>query len=291
MDTTCAAAAVSSARRISRGGSTPGSWYGWPDYVGDRPVDDASLPDVRIGRSRSGCSSKRPGRSRPGPVARLAVHSSSNGLDVSRSEAFGFVGQLFIAQFGDQAPAVGKVWAPVGFKVVKVTCVPADVTDFAANQGKQKGPASRLQRGGLERPVSVRFSPDGRDLYVVDFGVLRMDEAGKSHGAAGNRRSVEDHPSGKAGRPRAPCSPAPRARGPAPRGPSPLHGAAATTATPAADAGLGPRPQQQARPGKPPSSSRSAKAWAPCPASPKQLLPDAALDQLADYVVALRKAD
>jgi hypothetical protein len=31
---------------------------------------------------------------------------------------------------------------------------------------------------GIERPVDCAFSPDGRSLYVLDFGVARVQEAG-----------------------------------------------------------------------------------------------------------------
>jgi hypothetical protein len=157
----------------------PGGWYGWPDYVGERRIDDDFFqpPDRPVPELLLASHPETP----PRPLARLAVHSSSNGLDVSRSDRFGFVGNVFIAQFGDQAPAVGKVWAPVGFKVVKVDLGSGEVVDFAVNRGKTNGPASKLGRGGLERPVALRFSPDGQALYIVDFGVLRMDDAGRSH--------------------------------------------------------------------------------------------------------------
>jgi glucose/arabinose dehydrogenase len=157
----------------------PGGWYGWPDFVGDRRIDDDFFQPPG-GTTPSLVLASHPGKP-PRPVAKLAVHSSSNGLDVSRSERFGFVGQAFIAQFGDQAPAVGKVWAPVGFKVVKVDLASGEMTDFAVNRGKTNGPASKLGQGGLERPVAARFAPDGSALYIVDFGVLRMDESGRSH--------------------------------------------------------------------------------------------------------------
>jgi glucose/arabinose dehydrogenase len=109
-------------------------------------------------------------------VAYLAVHSSSDGFDFSKSDEFGYAGEAFIAQFGDQAPTVGKVLNPVGFKVVRVTMSDGIIQDFAVNAGKHNGPASRLGSGGLERPVAVRFDPSGKTLYVVDFGELRMSE-------------------------------------------------------------------------------------------------------------------
>jgi hypothetical protein len=114
----------------------------------------------------------------PRPAAKLGVHSSSNGIDFPRSDSFGHAGQVFIAQFGDMAPKVGKVMGPVGYKVVRVDVGTGVVHDFAANKGKTNGPASKLKTGGLERPTAVRFSPDGSALYVVDFGVVTMSDKG-----------------------------------------------------------------------------------------------------------------
>ena len=155
----------------------PGLWYGWPDFHGGEPLtkkDHFTAPG-KPRRSSSWPSTRTPP---PLPVAKLGVHSSSNGLDFSRSEAFGHVGEAFIAQFGDMAPAVGKVMAPVGFKVVRVDVRTGVIHDFATNRGKENGPASRLKHGGLERPNAVRFDRAGDALYVVDFGVLTMGEDG-----------------------------------------------------------------------------------------------------------------
>jgi glucose/arabinose dehydrogenase len=149
-----------------------GQWYGWPDYSGglafngdrfDPPGEEAPQPLL----------AQHPNEP-PRPAATLGVHSSSNGLDFSRSSAFGYEGQAFIAQFGDLAPAVGKVLAPVGYKVVRVDVANGTVTDFAANKGKKTAPASKLRSGGLERPIAVKFSPDGESLYIVDFGVIKV---------------------------------------------------------------------------------------------------------------------
>ncbi|GAB3541232.1 hypothetical protein GCM10027443_40280 [Pontibacter brevis] len=150
----------------------PDQWYGWPDYSGglafngdrfDPPGEKAPQPLL----------AKHP-NDPPQPAATLGVHSSSNGLDFSRSSAFGYEGQAFIAQFGDLAPDVGKVLAPVGYKVVRVDVTNGTIKDFAANKGKKVAPASKLKSGGLERPVGVKFSPDGQSLYIVDFGVMEV---------------------------------------------------------------------------------------------------------------------
>ena len=85
-----------------------------------------------------------------------------------------------MAQFGDMAPGVGKVLKPVGFKVVWTDVATGEIHDFAVNKGKTNGPASKLQTGGLERPVSVKFDPSGKNLYIVDFGILKTTSSGES---------------------------------------------------------------------------------------------------------------
>jgi glucose/arabinose dehydrogenase len=156
---------------------TPGRWYGWPDFHGSRRLDtgDHYVPPGR-GRSKM-LLAEHPGVP-PRPAAIFAVHSSSNGLDFSRSPAFGHVGEAFVAQFGDQAPTTGKVLAGVGFKVVRVDVTTGVIEEFATNRGAVNGPASRIGGGGLERPVTARFDPSGTALYVVDFGVMTMTARG-----------------------------------------------------------------------------------------------------------------
>lgn len=116
----------------------------------------------------------------PEPVAKLGVHSSSNGISFSTNPIFGFEGQAFIAQFGDMAPGVGKTLSPVGYRVVRANIQTGIVEDFATNKAKKNGPASWLEAGGLERPISVQFSPDGISLYIVDFGILTTSKDGPS---------------------------------------------------------------------------------------------------------------
>jgi glucose/arabinose dehydrogenase len=173
----------------------PGEWYGWPDYSGSKSLDHAEftpphgerpqrvlerppgpwLPThAAVGHTPPAVTARN---GPPAPVAILPVHASADGLDFSRSEGFGYLDHAFVAEFGDMAPSVGKVLEPVGFKVVRVDMGRGVAEDFAVNR-KGLGPASRLGTGGLERPVSLRFGPDGKSLYVVDFGVMTVSDKG-----------------------------------------------------------------------------------------------------------------
>lgn len=160
----------------------PGNWYGWPDYSAGKPIwgnEEFKEPNIKMPEATAvkRVLQKDPATP-PQPAAILGVHSSSNGLDFSRNSSFGFTGEAFVAQFGDMAPKVGKVLSPVGFKVVRVDVNTGVIRDFATNKGKRNGPATYLKSGGLERPVSVKFNPQGTALYIVDFGIMKMTEHG-----------------------------------------------------------------------------------------------------------------
>ncbi len=155
---------------------TPGTWYGWPDFAGHEQLDHPQFAEAG-GAPKALVLAAHPAKP-PAPLATLAVHASANGLDLARARGFGYHGQAFVALFGDMAPVVGKVMGPVGFKVVRVDLATGIYRDFARNHGDKAGPASRLGTNGLERPVAVRFDPQGEQLYVVDFGVVRMTAQG-----------------------------------------------------------------------------------------------------------------
>jgi len=156
----------------------PGSWYGWPDFHGSRPLNDGDH-FVPPGKPRPTLLLANHPGTPPSPAAVLGVHSSSDGFDFSNNPDFGYVGQAFVAQFGDQSPTSGKVLAPVGFKVVRVDVTTGVVEEFAVNRGRNNGPASKIGGGGLERPVAARFDPTGTALYIVDFGVMTLGQGGK----------------------------------------------------------------------------------------------------------------
>jgi glucose/arabinose dehydrogenase len=154
-----------------------GMWYGWPDFAEGKAIKDDEefkAPSKKHVRPLIQTVPNNP----PQPVAIFGVHASANGFDFSKSNFFGYEGEAFVAEFGDMAPNVGKVLKPVGFKIVRVNIETGVIRDFAVNKGRRNGPASWLKKGGLERPLSVKFDPTGKALYVVDFGILRMTKTG-----------------------------------------------------------------------------------------------------------------
>ncbi|MFL5466028.1 MAG: PQQ-dependent sugar dehydrogenase, partial [Gemmatimonadaceae bacterium] len=153
-----------------------GKWYGWPDFAGGIPVAQEHFKPE--GKPQPAALLAALPNPPPQPVARLAVHSSSNGFDFSTNQAFGHVGEAFIAQFGDMTPKTGKVWAPVGARVVRVDLKTGEVRDFIINKGKTHGPASEIGSKGIERPVDARFGPGGSELYITDFGIMTVSDKG-----------------------------------------------------------------------------------------------------------------
>ncbi len=149
---------------------TEGAWYGWPDFASGIPLDDPHWGDG--GQGREPVLRDFPDEHPPAPVASFATHSAANGLDFSRSPAFGFEGQAFVALFGDLAPiTTPRQVVPEGFKVVRVDPSTGKVIDFAVN--RRAGPASKLFHGGFERPSHCVFGPDGA-LYVIDWGEIKI---------------------------------------------------------------------------------------------------------------------
>jgi hypothetical protein len=151
-----------------------GAWYGWPDYHGSHRLDSSD----RF-RSSGGDTLKPLIRNPPAPadpISTFAPHSTPTGIDFSTDRRFGYVGSAFVAEFGDLAPLTGDVPAPAGFKIVVLDPTTGVPSDFATNRGRSNGPASLSKGKGLERPIALRFSPDGTGLYVVDFGVITAGE-------------------------------------------------------------------------------------------------------------------
>ena len=147
-----------------------GAWYGWPDFASGIPLDDPRWGTG--GQGREPVLAEHPNPNPPKPVVSFKPHAGANGVSVSADERFGFVGDAFVALFGDLAPVTTpRLAAPAGFKVVRVDMQRHEVVDFAVN--RIAGPASKLPHAGFERPSHCAFGPDGA-LYVVDWGEIEI---------------------------------------------------------------------------------------------------------------------
>lgn len=147
-----------------------GTWYGWPDFASGIRLDDPHWGKGGIGREP--VLAEFPDPDPPKPTASFETHTGANGLDFSRDEQFGFVGQAFVALFGDLAPVTTpRQVVPAGFKVVRVDPDTGRIGDFAVN--RIQGPASKMFHAGFERPSHCAFGPDGA-LYIVDFGEIKI---------------------------------------------------------------------------------------------------------------------
>ena len=152
-----------------------GAWYGWPDFASGIRLDDPAWGAG--GQGREPVLAAHPDPHPPRPFVTFAPHAGPNGVDFSRSAAFGFAGDAFVALFGDLTPVTTpRLASPVGFNVVWVDMQARRVVDFAVN--RIAGPASKLPHEGFERPSHCQFGPDGA-LYVVDWGEIEIaPEAG-----------------------------------------------------------------------------------------------------------------
>jgi glucose/arabinose dehydrogenase len=83
-------------------------------------------------------------------------------------------GSAIVAMDGDRAPFATsgrRLKGPIGYKVVRLDTDMKQARDFVRNT--REGPGSRINEKNhdalLERPVDVKFAPDGR-LYILDYG-------------------------------------------------------------------------------------------------------------------------
>lgn len=151
-------------------------WYGFPDICGDGlPAwDDTHLPER--GRPARPLIADPPAWAGP-PVFVEAPHSAMAKMDFCSSDVFGRRGRLFVCEWGTLAPMNSPRPEDLdhGFKVAAVDVATGTAESFVRN--RHPGPASAHGTGGIERPVDCTFHPDGRSLYVLDFGVSQVDES------------------------------------------------------------------------------------------------------------------
>ena len=149
------------------------AWYGFPDYAGGEPVTDSRFAPEH------GPAPKFLMRDHPlveKPLVTLTHHVGAAKLDYSRNDAFGFAGQLFLALSGDMNPITGAHEERSGFEVVRIDPETGESETFFKATDESLGPQGweYVVTAGPRRPVDVRFSADGRSLYVVDVGAMAI---------------------------------------------------------------------------------------------------------------------
>lgn len=147
---------------------TPQGWYGFPDFYSGLPV---TLPHFHVEeQAKPTFLLKQHPQLAGQPLIRFESHSASHKFDFCTNASFGHAGQIFVAQLGGLG--FEEYEELPGFKVVRANIETGQVFDFLVNL---KGEANKE---GPIRPVAVTFSPDGKALYVVDFGILGSMGAG-----------------------------------------------------------------------------------------------------------------
>jgi glucose/arabinose dehydrogenase len=172
----------------------PNTWYGFPDFSADM---------LNISESRFQPPAEliqRFGYPELSTLLDLAASGLPNASAYRESVLFGVFPSLSGAAKFDFAPATGpfkdlrgnaivaldgdrapfatsgrKLKGPVGYKVVRLDTDMKQAADFIRNT--RGGPGSRInsKQGAalLERPVDVKFAPDGK-LYILDYGRMEM---------------------------------------------------------------------------------------------------------------------
>jgi hypothetical protein len=104
--------------------------------------------------------------------AEIELHSSANMFDFSRTGAFGFKGDIFIAETGSIPTGTGAT-SLTGFKVARIDRQSGEVSDFITHPTNER--AVIFEPDGFNKPIDVRFR--GPEMFIVDFGVSAPEPA------------------------------------------------------------------------------------------------------------------
>ncbi len=139
-----------------------GAWYGWPDFAGTTPLNDPKFASER-GVNRNPVLMDPPEVT--APLSSLPPHYSPMKIAYAPQE---FAEQgIFVAIFGDGQPLTEDLKRQVPSGVIIVDPQTGDYEWFVKTRDKAR--AGRLG-DGFKRIIDVKFSNDGKDLYVLDYG-------------------------------------------------------------------------------------------------------------------------
>jgi len=87
-------------------------------------------------------------------------------FDFSRTQDFGFKGDIFIAETGSIPTGTGAETL-TGFKVARIDRGSGKVSDFVTHTSSKQSVIFAV--AGFNKPIDVRFR--GSEMFIVDFGV------------------------------------------------------------------------------------------------------------------------
>jgi glucose/arabinose dehydrogenase len=126
-----------------------GEWYGWPDFIGDVPVNSPRFAPEQGGPPEFILANHD---ELPAPHAALAeIETHAAACKMANMPD----GRVVLALFGDEVPMT----APSGPKAGRSLAI-IDPDGWGVET---------VRVPGLQRPIDVQYGSDG-SLYVVDFG-------------------------------------------------------------------------------------------------------------------------
>jgi glucose/arabinose dehydrogenase len=149
-------------------------WYGWPDYSSGIPVTDPQFRSERGSRLKF-LMQEHPPVEQPWMVR--PENAAATKFDFSSSDAFGYRGQMFLAEFGSGTPLTGDPNAN-GYTVIRIDPATKETQPFLSNRRPAGENKESLATPGPRHPVEAKFSADGNSLYVVDIGAIGFTLAG-----------------------------------------------------------------------------------------------------------------
>jgi plastocyanin/glucose/arabinose dehydrogenase len=216
----------------------PGGWYGWPDYLDEVPTTEPRFAPSNP--ARTGVAQALMSPTQQDALSALTHFQkgvSADGFAFSTADAFGWKGDLFIAEWGALGFGLQPPHGLPGYDVLRVhfdtnaqgVVVGTNKSIFLTN--KTQGAASTNGQNGLEHPIDVRFAADGNTMYVLDYGAGGKPGSGKiwavTRTPGGGAPGAAAPPNNDAPAPTpAPAPAAPAA--PAPAAPAPAAGATVT---------------------------------------------------------------
>jgi glucose/arabinose dehydrogenase len=154
---------------------TPGGFYGWPDFAAGKPVSDAEFRPGKAAAPQAVLQEHPPVEP---PFMTFDPHASITQMDVSGGGDFGAAGTLYIGASGDQSAVTAAEIVRAGYWVKRVDPDTALAEPFFHTAVDRLGPTGLeyIATPGPKRIVDVRFSHDGRALYVVDIGPIHYEQ-------------------------------------------------------------------------------------------------------------------